>query len=184
MRAQFPKQLQSPALGVSAAGLQLSLDFLRDVLIAFSGTSGALLLLWLGLFLWGLVTRGHKPQVLLVVVSFGASFAFLSMVKPSHPVRAKYVIFLLPIYLLVVARGLESLSRLMNRAFVRMRGDGNRRPALSHTLVVVLFGALSVAPLSDYLSWQKEDWRSSTAYLLENMASDDIIIADGQGYGG
>ena len=183
LRSQFPKQLESPALGVSMASLQLSLNFLREVLVEQTGASGATLVLWLGLFLWGLVTCGQKRKVL-VLVWMGASFAFLSVVEPSHPVRTRYVIFLLPIYLLVIARGVMSLSRLLNRAFVRMRGDGNRRLAFSHTLAVLILGALSVAPLRDYLSWQKEDWRSATEYLLENMASSDIIIADGQGYGG
>ncbi|NIN70140.1 MAG: hypothetical protein GTO63_36770 [Anaerolineae bacterium] len=164
------------------ASPQLSLNFLREVLIEQSGAGGAPLVMWLGLFLWGLVTCGHKRRVLLILVWIGASFAFLSMVEPSHPVRTRYVIFPLPIHLLVITRGLMSLGRLLNCAFVRMSGDGNRRLAFSHTLAVLILGALSVAPLRDCLSWQKEDWRSAIEYLLENVAGGHIIIADGQGY--
>lgn len=180
LRAQFPKQLESPTLGVSMASLQLSLDFLREVLVAYSG---AVLLLWLGLFLWGLVTCGRKQKAL-VILWIGAPFAFLSIVEPSHPVHPRYVIFSLPLYLLVIARGLMSLSRLLNRALDRIRGAGQWSLAVTQVLTVLILATLNVPAIRDYYLSEKEDWRGATAYLLENMSGNDLIIADGQTYGG
>ena len=182
LRAQFPKQLESPTLGVSMASLLPSLKFLRKVLVAYSGASSAVLLLWLGLFLWGLATCGRK-QMVLVILWMGTPFLFLSIVEPSHPVDPRYVIFSLPLYLLVIARGLMSLSRLLNRALDRIRGAGQWSLPLTQVLTVLLLGTLNVPAIRDYHLSQKEDWRGATAYLLENMSPNDVIIVDGQKYG-
>lgn len=182
LQSQFPRQLQSPGLGITLANLRLSVDFLHSALIAQFGATGPLLALWIILVLWGMWTSGRK-QMILALAWLLAPFLFLAMVQPRHPARERYVIYTLPLLLLVASRGLVSFARLLTKVLDRVMRDKKPRSVVIQVSAVLLLGALSTAPFRYYPTWRKEDWRSATAYLLDNARGTDVIIADGQGYG-
>jgi len=182
LQAQFPKQLHSVGISVSASSLKSSLVFLRDVLFAFSGTQSLVLVAWLGTFLLGLLTSGVK-RAAFVLLWMGVPFIFIGVIDPDHPILPRYVLFALPIYLLVIANGLIRIARLSTRGLSRMAHPGDRaRPAIT-AVMVAAFGALSLVSVWNYYRCQKEDWRDATTYLVGSMAEGDIIVADGQAYG-
>lgn len=182
LQAQFPKQAASGSLVPSIATLQRGLTFLTEVLLTYSGAPGALVVVSLALFLLGLATSERK-RILLVLLWVGIPFAFLCFVDSRHPLRPKYLLFILPVYLLVVARGIASMTRLLERYLSRGKRDPHRALAVVSWLVILVLGASSAVPLAAHYARQKEDWRPAVAYLQENMAQGDVIIGDGQAYG-
>jgi tetratricopeptide (TPR) repeat protein/uncharacterized membrane protein len=181
LQAQFPKQLQSPGLGVTLANLRLSTEFLYSALIAESGATGVALTFWAVILLWGIWASGRK-QKLLSVAWLLTPFLFLAVVDPRHQVRERFVIYTLPLLLLLASRGLLSLTSLLSRVLARVMHGRNLHPGAAQLVVILLFAMLGAAPFRDYPTWQKGDWRTATAYLLRNMNTTDIIIADGYGY--
>jgi mannosyltransferase len=181
LQAQFPKQLQSPGLGVTLANLRLSTEFLYSTLIAESGATGVALAFWAAILLWG-IWASRRKQKLLSVAWLLTPFFFLAVVDPRHQVRERFVTYTLPLLLLLASRGVLSLTSLLSRVLARVMRGRNPHPAAAQFVVILLFATLGAAPFRDYPAWQKGDWRSATAYLLGNMRTADIIIADGYGY--
>jgi tetratricopeptide (TPR) repeat protein len=183
LSAQFSKQLRSAPLGLSATTLESALHAAHEVPVAFSGIEGPLWTLCLALFLLGLVSIGWK-RLIFVVLWLGATLAFLVTINAEHPFRSRYMIFSLPIYLLVIANGLTILASVCHRLLNRLVRPGpGWRPALISALAASLLAALSLPSLVGYYEQQKEDWRDAAAYILDNRAPGDMVIADGETYG-
>jgi mannosyltransferase len=172
----------SGQLGVSTANLWSSLTFWGEALVAFSGVGLPALLVWLGAFVLG-CARSSKSTNLLVGMSVGVPLVFLALMVPEHFLAPKYVLYVLPLYLLVVARGVSAGAGLLYRLLRPQVGERRWILPFAQTLSLLLLGALSVAPLAEYYRWEKEDWRSAEAYLHENMTEGDIVVSDGQRYG-
>jgi uncharacterized membrane protein len=203
---QVSRHTQSTA-AVSAAGPQLSLAFLREVFMSYSagvGTGhlwlesvslrgvldplafdislwqGVVLLLSLALFLWGLASCGGKT-LLLMVLWLGAPFAVLSFVATKRFVHARYVLYILPLYLLLIARGTARLTRIQGRRLGV--GEADRKSLLLLTIApALLFGLISLDSVARYYASQKDDWRGVAWYLKDSLASGDVILADGKAY--
>ena len=88
----------------------------------------------------------------------------------------RHLIFLLPIYLLFVARGLTAIAQLTARFLGRPLG--RKRLVWSMSLLVMLgvISALSVKPVQLYYSRRNPDWRGVAAILRERTGSGDIIF--------
>ena len=180
LQGLISREVGSQGVGVSPASLQAALDFLGGVISNYSGAHRASIVLWVGLFMLGLATTGWKRRVL-TLLWIGTPFVFLSIVAPQHDLRGRYVLFILPVYLVVIARGTAFATRFLGRLLQSIKGDVKWDLVLT-PLVVMLLGLLGIAPLRDYYHSQKDDWRSALAYVRENMAENDIIIADGEAY--
>lgn len=177
LRAEFGEQVGSEAVATPTGSVHLPLNFLRSVLATYSGTAGASLLLWLGLFLLGLATCCPQPLVL-SLLWMGIPFIFLSIVQPKHSLSPRYVLFILPLFVLVISRGIASLATLVDRLLRGVERRGAWPTAAIVSLTLITFAVLSVAPLSDYYLSQKEDWRAAAGYLSDNMVAGNVILAD------
>ena len=171
----------SGQLGWSTSNLKSSVLFLWDVLRSFSGLGGLAIVVWLGALFLGWA-RSSKATSVLLVVATGTLLAFRSLIDPGYPLIPKYLLFLLPLYLLLVARGLVACSDVLRTTLRRYTARDRWAQVLANVLPLVLIGALSMAPLSKYLHWDKEDWRSAAAYLNNHMPPDDIVLSDGEYY--
>ncbi len=166
----------------AVASLESSLSLLHTMAQQCSGLSGVPLGLWVGVFAFGLVASDLKRRAL-VASWVGTPFVFLAVVRSGFASEPRYVIFVLPLVLLVIARGITSAARALASRLPAARGNREWLVPGIVTLTVLIFISLSVPALRDYYSSEKEDWRGATAYLLRNMEATDIIIADGQDYG-
>jgi tetratricopeptide (TPR) repeat protein len=182
LQSVFASPGGSAQVGVSAASLESSWSFWGQVLVDFSGVGFPALLIWLGAFVLGCIRSSGKANLLLGL-SVSVPVVFLGLMEPEHFLAPKYVLYLLPLYLLVTAKGLSALAELLHRPLQSHWGERHWLPPIAQALPVLLLGALSVAPLVGYYRWEKEDWRSAEAYLHEHMAEGDIVVADGQRYG-
>lgn len=161
--------------------LESSLSFLHTMLKEYSGMSGVALLLWVGMFVLGLAACDLK-RIALLAFWVGTPFVFLAVVQSGYPSKPRYVLFILPLLLLVIARGITSGSRLIGAHLLGSKSDRQWAPPIITALAVLAFASSSVAPLRDYYLWQKEDWRGAAAFLQQSMEASDVIIADGQEY--
>ena len=168
-----------PVVG-SPADLQASLDLLDKVLTSYSGTHSAALLLWLGFLMLGLATCGRK-RLVLVLLWVGVPFAFVAVTATTHGMHPKYVLFILPLCLLVIAGGIAAATTFLTSA-LRIRCHPEERLLLTGAATVALFGVLSMQPLRAYYAQEKTDWRGAAQYLASNMGQGDIVLADGSGY--
>jgi 4-amino-4-deoxy-L-arabinose transferase-like glycosyltransferase len=183
LSSQFSKQLRSAPLGLSATTLESALHAAYEVFVDFGGVEGPLWILWLALFLLGLASAGWKRRTF-VLVWLGATLAFLLTIDAEHPFRSRYVIFSLPIYLLVIANGLTILAGAGQRLLSRLGRPGPQwRPALISSLAALLLAVLSLPSLAGYYQQEKEDWRDAAAYILDHRAPGEMVIADGETYG-
>jgi mannosyltransferase len=162
--------------------LESSLDFLRTMLTEYSGQTGVGLLLWVGVLALGLATSDRRVTALMASC-VGTPLLFLALVHSGYPSNARYVLFILPLFLLVIARGIASGSRLSGAHLLASKSDRQWALTTMTTLAVLAFASSSVISLREYYSWQKEDWRAAAAFLQRRMGANDVIIVDGQEYG-
>ena len=142
-----------------------------------------------GLFLWGLVvcwlTKQTEQGLLLGlwgVLPMLLVYLFLSRVQSFFAVR--YIIVILPVYLLVVSRGITGLGKLLKRLAERWLTVSKHHVQATLAFAFLAFGMPGIAPLRYYYAWEKEDWRGAAQYLQEVLQDGDLILCDGMFYGG
>lgn len=204
---QASRHLASSPTAESSAGPLLSLAFLREVILTFSAGigrgqmwvepaapggyvlqevadvaawQGLTVLLFVALFLWGLAGCGRE-RLVLVLAWFVTPFVLLCFVTTRRFVAVRYVLYLLPLYLLLIARGTVLWSRIIDRCSAKA-GLGGKRLALFAVAPAMLLGALSLASAGSYPPSPREDWRGVATYLQDNVASYDIVLGDGNAF--
>ncbi|HJX37979.1 MAG TPA: glycosyltransferase family 39 protein [Anaerolineae bacterium] len=183
MRAQLLK----PDIGLQGFGsvpesaAHLSLGFFRDLLADYTGWDGVPLLLLLALFMIGL-SRCRREHLLLFGLWIVTPFVFLAVVQAKHFFDVRYTIFILPLCLLLVGRGTSASAAWLGRPLGHRTGQRHTSSVLLSSFAILL-GLLNVAPLRDYYTHQKEDWRGTARYLAANLVPGDGIIGDSTLYG-
>ena len=177
LRGLASEQAGSQPLGVSITSLQSSGRTIHEMFTAHTGAQGPVLLLWLALFLLGLATCERK-RIAFLLLWMGIPFVFLAAVQ-LEIFHLRYLVFILPLTLLVVGRGTRVASDSLHRGLARIVGDRRWLIVLPCTVTVLVLGGLSVPPLRDYYAADKPDWRSAASYMRESILPGDIILADG-----
>ncbi len=169
--------VQLPVTGlITDTGLQvvnpdtLNVDFfLKGLLPAYGAGSGAALVVFNGLALIGLTAlalrdRRALAQFLLWLL-LAPAWVLIYLQYRQQFFANRYVLFALPVYLLVIAHGLASVTRLLPV----------RRIALAAGLLILIaFDASLVA--ADYGA-PKDDWRRVGAFLTANARAGDAVAA-------
>jgi tetratricopeptide (TPR) repeat protein len=170
--------------GALATGLEPSVTFFVQLLAQLSvGQKAIESISWiLGLlFLFGLIATGLRRQIktlLLVLVWLALPFLVLFVVPSRHFFDIRYVIFILPMFHLVVARGLIGLGELL--AWLPV-GTGGFRPMARRAWVIFLplLVLFTIGPVAEYYAVEKEDWRAAVNYLKAHSQPGDLIVCDG-----
>ena len=169
----------------------LSLSFLVRLLATLGAGPGVALKLYLGALLLGLAfcVLEHRRIAALFVVSIAMPPLLYSLWRPDLAFNPRYMIFVLPVYLLLIARGIaESSARLARLACSRLVPSSSA--AIGSTaltlLIVVVFGLASIDPLRAWYETPREDWRGVADYLKEHAGRGDVLLCDGvhHGHGG
>ena len=163
-------------------GAHLSIRFFANALQVYTTLDGVLLLLFLILFAIGLASSRAR-----YIVLFGLwivpPFVFPFVVRSGHFFSLKYAIFVVPLLLLGMARGVSVLMGWLTQRFPVAREHQHWSLALASILTVSVFGALSVAPIREYYLEQKTDYRGVASYLEHRLLPGDLILVDGVKYG-
>jgi mannosyltransferase len=171
----------SGAKGVGSTGGETALDpsFLMVTLDSWGLGSGWRILVLAVPFALGVMAsaRGQRKQLWLACCWILVPFGTLLIVPAGHGFRPRYVLFMLPLYLILAARGLTAVS-----GFVSERSSVPRH-RLAFVVLAVLLGALtllSVPALWAYYGEDRVDWRSVAALVAEKISPRDVIVSPGQ----
>jgi mannosyltransferase len=100
----------------------------------------------------------------------------LLVVPAGHGFRPRYVLFMLPLYLILAARGLTGLANFLD---VRLaRSEGRLGWACTLTLVGVV-GLISAPALGEYYREDRADWRAVSTLVARLITPGDVIVSPG-----
>ncbi|MCX6028439.1 MAG: glycosyltransferase family 39 protein [Chloroflexi bacterium] len=180
---QGPRGLGNPG---AVEGLPFSAQDFLSLFGGFSSGTGIPLSLYMGASLWGLANaaRQHRRQVLLVLLWIIVPFVIILLFRPKHWFEVKYVIFILPVYLIATSLGIASAARAI-AAFISDWGILRRAKCVSvgswgHVLslscLVAIYGLLSASALDEVYAWQSDRWKDIGQFLISNVQPQDAIV--------
>jgi len=168
-----------------------SSPFISNLYGSYVGAS--LLYVFLLFFLVGIFTsiREHREQTILLLlwVFLPTITVFILTFNVSSPIAAaKYMIFIIPGYLVGVSRGISQMANSLLKCYYKfnyglssipMLERRQARVSLAITMVtMVAFTVVSVAPLQKYYKSENENWRAAARYLETNSTPGDIIFVE------
>ncbi len=135
--------------GAATGGISPTSPFLIQQLDAWGIGSGGPILVLLVPFLVGAIisARSQRRQPWLGFCWLVVPFGLLSVLLVHHDFRPRYVLFMLPLYLLFVARGLTATSEVIN---ARLLGARARLREVSLATFLVGVAPLSVPGIRAY----------------------------------
>lgn len=150
----------------------------------FSSSPSILLLI---LFVAGIIAvlLHNKKQALLLgmwfILPILVSF-YLSSVMPFQP---RYLIFILPAFLILVARGITAIPPLFisetshsGKKRKESKSDSTKKQVVFVSLIVFSLLLTSAGSLADYYSTaQKNDWREVSSVIEMNTQQGDVVVA-------
>jgi mannosyltransferase len=162
--------------------VELSVSFFADALRAYTQVDGVPLLLFLALLLLGLARSRLRHNVLfgLWIVT---PLVVPLIVKASHFFSYRYAIFVVPILLLGVARGVSVSIDLLTRRLPPLRDHPQARTALLSLSITSIFGVLAVTPVTNHYLYERADLRGVARYLEQTLQPGDVVLTDDVGYG-
>jgi mannosyltransferase len=165
---------------VSTTINRTSLSYLTGIVDLLGAGPGLALLSYLAALGLGLyfLARGARRQFVLNVLWNTLPFLVVFLVPAGHNFRLRYVIFVLPAFLLVVSAGLEGLSRILSSGVgerVRWkRQDSLVQPTLL-TVGCLFFGVLSLGALQRYWAEQKQPWDKAATFLQSVVGAHEVV---------
>jgi len=162
-----------------AAVLRISQTFIRRLLSDFGAGKGHVLYLYSAGFLVGLVSSAidrQWRQLLLAPVWILPPLFILSRVSASAYFSPKHLIFILPIYLLFVARGIVGVGQLATR-YLRLSARSRKLLQGTSILLITAMIAWSSTPGAQaYYSDHKEDWKGAAKLIRKKSKPGDLVV--------
>ncbi|HDL64646.1 MAG TPA: hypothetical protein ENH12_04575 [Proteobacteria bacterium] len=167
----------------------VKLTDLTTILILFGAGSGFAFYLYFSLLVVGVEGSLKRYGSAVVYLMLTALLPFLTffIVKPSRIFGARYLIFLVPVYYLLIAAGVERLSQVVMTLSRRLLKRKKFHPAVVYLPALLVFSLVALRPLTLYYrDWSypigsrlKYDWRKLVSYLETHAHPGDIIIPAG-----
>jgi hypothetical protein len=158
---------------------QLSWQFSIGMLSAFGPRAQD----WrLALFVAGLMGgllsclfRRRWATLMLLTIWFVVPLATLTLVPSSHFFDMRYLIFLLPPYLLLVGEGVVALASLLLKP-VRLADSERSHLLLGLGLGLVLFVPANWQALQTHYHWEKENWRNIGVLVRQHIDEGELVF--------
>jgi len=157
-------------------GIDLNMGFFLDLFANFGAGRGLALSLYASVFLFGILGSWQKSwrYLLLLLVTNIIPVAVVYFLQPEHWFSPKYVIFILPLYLIWVGVGIEYLSNLAGEI------AGQRKLTLHVQILalsglLLLFSVAALLKLEDVYFPDIDHWQAYREFLDENLKSGDAI---------
>lgn len=169
----------SPPAGEPTA-LQISVRprVLLMVLALFAGDSVCSILLFLSVFIWGVLVsiRHHSEALVLSILCICVPCFALLLVPVTHEFRARYLIFLLPIYLVLISQGITTIGSKLTKMLPFAAVNKSHECLIGFLLTSTLFGLPVVPSIEAYYSETKSPWKELVIYLEAEAQSTDVIL--------
>jgi len=171
LRAALGKAVQAPG----SAPLLLLLHFCGEVLNSLNSVHRPADYLLVGLFLLGLLSSKELAFLPALLVAVPLAFFLITGPGPQY-YAVRFFIYLLPVYLLFVARGTTTIGQWFGRV-VGTRYSNSRFQRLVPGIVPVIVGGIYILSLGKYATPAHYiDWKGAIHYLKENVRPGDVII--------
>jgi tetratricopeptide (TPR) repeat protein len=124
--------------------------------------------------------RKQWRQGLLILLWTVGPFVMVFLLRPKHWFAPKYVIFILPLYLMTLSLGLTYLARSIACVLGHWNGLGVRRslPKLSLAALLTIYAVMSISGLDEtYGPQEGVRWREIGQFLTSNMQPEDAVIS-------
>jgi len=170
-----PRGLGNPE---AVRGFDLSVRYFLLLFSLFGAGVGIPLSLYLAAFLWGLATTMSRrcQQAMLILLWVCVPFLVVLLLRPKHWFAPKYVISILPLYLITVSWGLTDIATSVAFSLGERTG---RSPQLLQTLtlagLVLICGWMSIPGLRESHTWQRDRWLWVAQVLNDNAHPEDAI---------
>ncbi|OGO06230.1 MAG: hypothetical protein A2Y73_00690 [Chloroflexi bacterium RBG_13_56_8] len=151
--------------------------WLGEALTAFGFGNGPLPYLVAGLYLFGLVVwikRREWETLAIVITASVVPFLLIDAFRVAREVYAKYVIYMLPAYLLAAGVGVESLLKAAKQ-WAGSRGQWVY--AIGSALVALGLIAATWTPLQNEHEYVERDWRGLANYLANVAEDGDVVLS-------
>jgi uncharacterized membrane protein len=161
-------------------GFELSLNYFVSLLSKFGAGTGLALPLFAAAAFLGLWRAGQaRPRwVVLVLILVTLPFGLVLLLRPKHWFAAKYVIFILPVYLLAIALGIstlaDSIADLLRGRFAPRRSRW--LPYVALVPLIALYGFVSLSALDAVYQEHQDRWQAVGQLLSHNLQADDAVV--------
>jgi mannosyltransferase len=169
--------------------------FIGGLLAAYSAGNTIVVYLFIGLFLLGLffTARRQFSVAVLILLWLVGPFLAAPFWQSKFDVLPRYLIFLLPVYLVVVAKGVAVMGdRIWTSLQIRSRclskdsrpATGERRHGqhsgigISLAIMATLLGLQLPAIHLNYLQGKQTDWRGLARYVEQHVRPGDVIVGE------
>ncbi len=122
-----------------------------------------------------LVIRKRWEALLLIALWFAVPLSVLSLLRSQHFFEYRYLIFMLPLFLLMTAEGVASITALISRSRWLSRFT-QAHLILGLGLACLLFMPAHWPALQGHYQWEKENWRGIGHFVGEYHQSDEAIL--------
>ncbi len=164
--------------------------FFAEMVQYFSGGRTATLLM-LPFLVVGLAAtwRRKRNVAVLLICLMAAPFLTSLFIEFLHAIDFRYFLYLLPVYLLLVAEGFVVAAASLERAvtaWIQRRnptvsGQARQQPVMTLALLALVLLALlaTVRPLQmAYAQAKINDWRAIAGYLASNVPPEDVVLTE------
>lgn len=160
------------------SGIELSWTFIENELGRLGAGDGAALVPYVALFLIGLVSCLPRAALKVVLVVLWLAVPYAAFAIAGVQFITKYVIYVLPLYLIFVSRGLVTVVGLTGRLVRRLVGGRVVSIAWSAVLAMTVawLGWLSRPGILACYGEPGHDWRGAAEYLLSEVGETDVVI--------
>ncbi len=170
-------------------GTPITLSFISRMFRIFSAGGQASGLVYLGGFLVGMAAtpEGRRKRVLLALLWIGVPLLTLKAMRPNKTVGFKYLIFLMPVYLIFVGHGISQIAsgayRLVGRLFPSCQTTPSPLAILPLLVLLAIFASFSIAPIRENYDQETSNWRDLASFLHHHRQPGDFLVIR-KAYGG
>lgn len=171
-------EFDTEELGQSVRVFSMSPAYFSRLFGLFGIGQGGYLVIYAVLFLLGTSAGLYRQRwrtVFLIILWIVMPFALMTVVKSSKGIADRYLIFVLPIYVIGVASGANELVSIGERYLTRLT-IGNRR-WFSYGMVILILAAMSIpAVRSAQAAVKATDFRSVCQFVIHNVRPEDKMV--------
>ena len=180
----FVAQSLSRTSSAPTWGIGQSLSFIPTMLIHFSTREPKTSYLFMLLFAIGLVAIAlhQKDQFAFLGLYLAIPFTASYILAAKMPFSPRYLLFLLPAYLILVARGITAVANTLYSSNNSPSKDTIKKRHISIAIITLLFLLMSFSLITQYYSVpQKNDWRVASDYI-ESLTQPEDTVSTLPGY--
>jgi hypothetical protein len=156
-----------------------TIELIEGLFGSFGAGTGPLFWVVLALFTLGTVTALRRG-IAFAALALGwlvLPIAALWIAQPQHIFIPRYVLYLQPVYLIVVGYGLVVVASALHRAIGR-RSRTAARASVAMVAAPILL-AFAIPTASTYGAPRGTDWTAMCRYLEASVSAGDVVVGNG-----